>query len=578
MIHKIIISLLLLVTINSWSQNRTDKTSRTVINAHVTYVNFCTNHIAAMNRNANDFNYDLDQSVKMPEEQRNQWIRRVALKYDGQLHYEYTHAQLDSIYSKTVEQRNNLPPADKQTLNDFFDGYQKLIHATNANFDAIKEFAGDGRQIFSNVQIEQGYEMLTTLEDNIKELAGQNVIFSDLASNLFGKEELPAKLRLTKDIAGVCQQIVRQIRNQDEEGLVKSMLEHEKLIKIRNTSKELKELETFGDYRYTDNIQTQERANIGRGSKKFAEYADRYVNGGSAYATDYTSKRYGRQFAFEQSVIYLFHDYGLKLCKRYNEVIARAYEPVLKMVQEPMPFKVHYESGYEPKVETTMVESQRLPTENRNALVAEDRETQPDNRLETSTKPIILAKDDLSTLSGASTNNLVLLLDVSASMRRNDNLDKLKSSITYLIDLLRPEDQLTVITYSGIVEKVLETSSNYDKENLKSIIQNLKSNGKTNANAGLDMAYKSCRNTFLVGGNNRIIIASDGDFQISAALKKYIGEQAKKDIYLTTFHYFSPKMKVGHTLDDLAEKGQGTYTLITDKKDAITALIKESKR
>ena len=163
-------------------------------------------------------------------------------------------------------------------------------------------------------------------------------------------------------------------------------------------------------------------------------------------------------------------------------------------------------------------------------------------------------------------------------MRRNENLTRLKNSINYLIDRLRPEDQLTVITYSGTIQKVLETSANYSKQDLKDLISNLKSNGKTNANAGLDMAYKSCRNTFIHGGNNRIILASDGDFRISDALKKYISEQAKKDIYLSTFHYFSPNSKVKNRLVELAKKGKGKYIVIRNEKDAITALIKESKQ
>lgn len=574
MIRKITFLFLLLQAAISWSQKGTDNVSREIINAHISYVNLCTNHIAAMNHDLVNFNYDLYQSVKAAQREQTKQIRPVVLKYKGQLHYSYTHAQLDSIYTKTAAFRADLDTHTKQALDNFFDTYQSLFQSTTDNFDAIKKLAGNGKQRFDKSEITRGFELLTSLETKIRQLSFQNVIFSDLVITLFGAEELPWALQISKDIVAICQQMIRQIRTQDVKGLAQSINEHKKLVEVRLTGDELRNLQTFGDFNYTDNIQTQERANIKRFSMSFEKDARRYLEGTPAYATDNTEKKYGRQFSFEQRITYSFHDYGLGLSRRYNVLIQRAKVPVMQCVQEIMPFKVFYTQDYKPKVETILSGAPVVNT----IEPPKTTYTQTEIVQDTLSTTQLFIEDDISTLNGANTNNLILLLDVSASMRRNENLTRLKNSINYLIDRLRPEDQLTVITYSGTIQKVLETSANYSKQDLKDLISNLKSNGKTNANAGLDMAYKSCRNTFIHGGNNRIILASDGDFRISDALKKYISEQAKKDIYLSTFHYFSPNSKVKNRLVELAKKGKGKYIVIRNEKDAITALIKESKQ
>ena len=569
MIRKIIFLFLLLQAISSWSQKRTDNISREIINAQISYINLCTNHIAAMNQDLVNFNYDLDQSVKAVQREQTKQIRPVTLKYKGQLHYSYTHAQLDSIYTKTAALRADLDTNTKQALDKFFDKYQNLFKSTTDNFDVIKKLAGNGKQRFVKSEITHGFELLTSLETKISQLSFHNVIFSDLAITLFGAEELPLALQISKDIVAICQQMIRQVRTQDEQGLAQSIKEHKKLVEVRITGDELRILEAFGDFDYTDNIQTQERANIKRFSMSLAKDASHYLDRTPDYSTDNIEKKYGRQFSYEQRITYNFHDYGLGLSRRYNAIIQRAKVPIMQCVQETMPFKVFYTQGYEPKVEASLLDTPIVNT----IEPSKTTYTQTEIVQDTLSTSLPFIEDDLSTLNGANTNNLVLLLDVSASMRRNENLTRLKNSINYLIDRLRPEDQLTVITYSGTVQKVLETSTDYNKQDLKDVISNLKSNGKTNANAGLEMAYKSCRSTFIHGGNNRIILASDGDFRIRNTLKKYISEQAKKDIHLSTFHYFSPNSKVKNQLIELAKKGKGKYIMISNEKDAIAALI-----
>ena len=127
---------------------------------------------------------------------------------------------------------------------------------------------------------------------------------------------------------------------------------------------------------------------------------------------------------------------------------------------------------------------------------------------------------------------------------------------------------------------MFDTAANYDKESLKELIYTLESMGKSNGKAGLQMAYREAEENYVVGGNNRVVIASDGMFKTDKQLKRLIQEKLKKDIYLTTFHYKTKTSggKKKKVLQPLAQLGGGHYIVIKEEADAIQALVTESKQ
>jgi len=179
-------------------------------------------------------------------------------------------------------------------------------------------------------------------------------------------------------------------------------------------------------------------------------------------------------------------------------------------------------------------------------------------------------------LNGFATNNLVFLLDISSSMDDPNKLPLLKDAMTYLLELMRPEDNITLITYSNKAEILLPPTSATQKDTILDAISNLKTLGKSNANKGLSLAYKTIKDNHLLDGNNKIILATDGGFRIKRKTKRIIKRNAatRKSSNLSVF-YFSKK-EYDHNkelLEQLAEWGRGRYSYIKKENAEKTLLI-----
>ncbi|MEM9935420.1 MAG: VWA domain-containing protein [Bacteroidota bacterium] len=169
---------------------------------------------------------------------------------------------------------------------------------------------------------------------------------------------------------------------------------------------------------------------------------------------------------------------------------------------------------------------------------------------------------DFSTMAGYAPVNLVLLLDVSASMNGRGRLGLLKESFLKLVPILREQDEVSIIVYSGKARVALPPTSMDNKEVVKSTISSLRSGGQTNGDEGLQLAYSVAKENFIQRGNNRIILATDGKFPVSRDTQKKITEGLEKDIHLSVFDFNSSK-DATPKLKKLSEKGGGTYELIT---------------
>jgi len=191
------------------------------------------------------------------------------------------------------------------------------------------------------------------------------------------------------------------------------------------------------------------------------------------------------------------------------------------------------------------------------------------------TDTVYLHEDDVdfTSFDGYAHNNLVFLLDASGSMDLPDRLPLLKESINYLVSLMRAEDEISIIIYSGKANLVLKPTSAVESKKIKSIIDALKSDGLTNVNAGIRLAYKVADKNYKRGGNNRIILATDGEVQIAKSTRKLIRKFSNEDIYISVFTFGNKKSS---TAESLAEEGQGNYKHIT-RQNINTELIKEAK-
>ena len=162
-------------------------------------------------------------------------------------------------------------------------------------------------------------------------------------------------------------------------------------------------------------------------------------------------------------------------------------------------------------------------------------------------------------------SNLVFLIDVSGSMDSPDKLDLLKDAFAELTKSLGENDRVSVVTYSGQEEVVLEGVKGTDRTEIMRAIRALKADGSTNGEAGLKMAYEIAEKNFIEGGVNRIVMASDGDLNVGMSsesdLHDFVDKQREKGVYLSVLGFGTGNYK-DNKMETLADHGNGSYHYI----------------
>jgi Ca-activated chloride channel family protein len=174
--------------------------------------------------------------------------------------------------------------------------------------------------------------------------------------------------------------------------------------------------------------------------------------------------------------------------------------------------------------------------------------------------------------------NLVFLIDVSGSMEMPNKLPLVKQSLSLLVNQLRSKDRVAIVVYAGNAGLVLPSTSGGDKGAILSAIDGLEAGGSTAGGAGIKLAYRIAKENFLDGGNNRVILATDGDFNVGASsdgeLEQLIEEKRKDRIFLTVLGFGMGNLK-DSKMELLADKGNGNYAYIDDLAEARKTLVHE---
>ena len=168
-------------------------------------------------------------------------------------------------------------------------------------------------------------------------------------------------------------------------------------------------------------------------------------------------------------------------------------------------------------------------------------------------------------------NNLVFLIDVSGSMNSNDKLGLLKKTFSHLTDKLGDDDVISIVTYSGKEEVVLDGCSGAKKDKILNAVNGLSAKGSTNGEAGLKKAYQLAEKHFIQGGNNRIIMASDGDLNVGISsvedLKSFIEQKRDSGVFLSVLGYGTGNYKDAQ-METIADCGNGVYYYIDSEIEA----------
>lgn len=175
-------------------------------------------------------------------------------------------------------------------------------------------------------------------------------------------------------------------------------------------------------------------------------------------------------------------------------------------------------------------------------------------------------------------NNLVFLLDVSGSMNSEDKLPLLKSGLRLLVEQMRPQDHVAIVVYAGAAGVVLPSTSGSHKDKIYDALEKLQAGGSTAGGEGILLAYKTAKENFMSKGNNRIILATDGDFNVGVSsdgeLTRLIEKQREDGVFLSVLGFGTGNYK-DSKMEQLADKGNGNYAYIDNILEAKKVLVKE---
>lgn len=178
-------------------------------------------------------------------------------------------------------------------------------------------------------------------------------------------------------------------------------------------------------------------------------------------------------------------------------------------------------------------------------------------------------------------SSYVLLIDVSGSMSDDNKLPLLKTGFKMMVDALRPTDKIAIVTYAGEAAVLLQSTYGDEKSKIKKAIDKLGAGGSTAGAKGISTAYEIIEKNLIPGGNNRIIIGSDGDFNVGQSsvdeLVKLVEEKRKKGIYLTALGVGMGNFN-DHMMEQIANNGNGNYEYIDSVDELLKVFVHEKSK
>ncbi|HRH56796.1 MAG TPA: VWA domain-containing protein [Chitinophagales bacterium] len=193
-------------------------------------------------------------------------------------------------------------------------------------------------------------------------------------------------------------------------------------------------------------------------------------------------------------------------------------------------------------------------------------------------EPVVVPKP---ALEGYATNNLVFLIDISASMNAPEKMPLLKESMKYLVSELRATDKVAILTFSKTVQEVLSPTFVSDKDAMNKVIEGLSFGSTSQGGIALNVAYQTALKNFIEKGNNRIVLASDGVFTSGekdySKMQKTIEEGLDKNISLSVFCFGKATDYVNTKLKKLTTLGKGNYAVVTAIDEGKQYMLEEAK-
>jgi len=537
--------------------------------AYNNYVIYSNELVHALHIMENDFAY-LNHAFNEYIEQGEKDIafdQRIVLR-----NYDYFPVLPRDLYVKLYDDNFYIPPKERGKPLELIGQYHKVVEELEELYEALAQYMESGRYR-SDEKLLQGYKYLERIELLYYDAyALEEKLYWRLDAS-FHHYELPVRNQLYANILLELNElwqegrrISRGVRAKDRSaGFKANCMYFENLIfKLKKEKAQYlgaipKDEEIIRDY-----------------YEQMINRAELLLADARSYLaqTKYKNKPLGADYHYYRDMLGHYNRYGNGLTALYNKMLDYTTEPRLLADELSPIFELKYpnhpafdslrkDSLTDPAWALAQMEKNRRDSLARADSLAQIKEQPP--------------KLGEPSLEGFATNNLIFLIDISSSMDDEEKLPLLKSSLAQLLSLMRKEDNISIIAYSDKAELLLPPISGQEQEKIMGILDELKVRSSSNADLGLQKAYLLARESFIESGNNRIIMATDGNFSLDKKTERLIRKSARKDIQLSIF-YFSEKEYdyVKNNLQEIVLWGEGSYNYIT-AQNAKQALLIEAQ-
>lgn len=565
-IKKISILFILAFSLNSFSAfAQKDKALKININEKIEYANNMIWH----------FNYNI-RSLRRYQENLKTWFEDPQRDIKDIPKFSFISFDENTLKFTIDYNQNNIFNHDYQ-----LDKISKQILLFNLNCKKLENLNSPNSDIFR----EDVYQILSAIQKQSYEIAELSYDFSRACAINYKNEEYPIQLKKIKDVVTQSKNLVLALRNNNKKQAQDYLNLLDEAMQTLKSDFNIMELYILAKTDLSISELKLLKQNIYDKAFSMSAWGEQYLQ------SSFSPKGVNNIL---QKTIESFNEAEGKMgcASAFNIILNHSKHNFMLYTEEPNTLFVEkIEKTYTAEIaDNTAVIEQKKPITEVKPITTEEKtptEVPTINNepiIEETKKPIvadieIFDTKDNNSLKGALPSNIIILMDVSASMKKSGKLPVLKKSVTHILNVMREQDVLSLIAYSGEAQVLISGAKKNDKAEIEAILNDLHSSGGADLNNALDSAYTIGKNNFIENGNNKLIIASDGVFGVTFSIIKQVQEKSLYDFTLSVFQYNNgEETNNTKSLKYLSEIGNGSFRTITNNEEAVSAIMLEIKK
>jgi hypothetical protein len=569
-IKKIVLLFLIAFSIlNSSAFAQKSQTQKEDINLKIEYANNMIWH----------FNYNI-RSLRNFQDQLKSWYETPNKKIIDIPQFNFISFDENSIKYSVDYSENNI-----FNYNFQLDKISKQILMFNLNCKKLENLTSPNSEKFR----EDVFQILYTIQIQSNEIAEISYDFSRACAINYRNEDYPIQLQKVKNVVSQAKNLILALRNNNKKQAQDYLNLLDEAMFILKSDFNIMELYVLAKIELSISELKHVKQNIYDKAFTMSSWVEQYLQSpflpkgvntllqNTIEAFNEAEGKVGCASAFNTILNnsgHLFMLYTEEPNTLYAEKIETNYIPEIKEnidVKEPVKPIIKEKTPEIIISEDIVSEVKQNPSKE---VIEEKQEV----------KPIVIPKEvfnnnDVNSLKGALPNNIIILMDVSASMKISKKLPVLKKSISHILEVMREQDILSLIAYSGEAQVLISGAKKGDKAKIQKILKDLHSSGGADLDNALDSAYIIGKNNFIENGNNKLIIASDGVFGVTFSIIKQVQEKSLQDFTLSVFQYNNgEETNNTKSLKYLSTIGKGSFRTINNNEEAVKAIMLEIKK